>query len=113
MKLGIPAKLENKFFFILICNFILFSQIYGKNSYENCTFLQTSLGEFLPIHPFPSQFNETALILELPKETDARCLDGTNYKFNFSRGIDSASKKFFFFFSMVEVFAGLKTKQMF
>jgi len=44
----------------------------------------------------PYFFNETYQVIELDPSTGARCLDGSNYKFSFTKGSGSGSDKFFF-----------------
>lgn len=94
--------------FLLILSFIILSQVYCQNPYENCTLIQNSELSFT-FNLSSTRFNETAVIVELSNETDARCLDGTTYKFNFSKGTGSGSNKFFFFFGG-GAFCGIEDK---
>lgn len=85
------------FFLLIFLASMISCSVFPPNSYESCNF-QSPPSVMDPIHQFPAHFNDTFLIIQLPNETDALCLDGTNYKFNYSRGIGSGQKKFLFYF---------------
>ena len=50
--------------------------------------------------PFVFYLNETEnwILYEMDNKTGAKCLDGTNYKFNFQKGKEDGLKKFMIFF---------------
>ena len=73
---------------IFLFQFLLFSCIKSLSNadYENCSFIAPQDG-MDPNHIFPIHGNDSYLVVELDPSTDAKCLDGTNVKMNFSRGI--------------------------
>ncbi len=83
------------FFFL----FLLFSTLNSilNSDYENCSFIPPHHG-MDPNMLYPIHGNDSYLVVELDPSTDAKCLDGTNVKLNFSRGIGSGQNKFLFFF---------------
>lgn len=80
----------------LIFLFLIFALDKSRDVNLNCSFFHPP-GSKDPIPPYKTQQNETFLIMELDPSTDARCLDGTNFKFNYSFGSGSGKKKFMVF----------------
>ncbi len=77
---------------IFFCLFLL-KTVYN---HENCSvpFAPSATKGFPQLIPF--SFNESFEVIELDNITDARCLDGTNYKFHFMKGWGSGADKFIF-----------------
>ncbi len=63
---------------------------------QNCTITAPEENIFLPNQILPMAPVEIFTIIELNSSTGARCLDGTNVKFNYSAGWGSGKLKFFF-----------------
>ncbi len=84
----------------LICLFIILTLISGlieDSENENCSVV-TPPSTLFANPNFPLRYNETFTVIELNASTGAKCLDGTNVKFNFSKGEGSGKNKFFIFF---------------
>lgn len=82
-----------KIFLFALIFFICFSV---SNSYENCSvYAAPDATKGFPILE-PYTFNDTFTVVELNNASDARCLDGSNYKFYFKRGWGSGADKFMF-----------------
>lgn len=75
--------------------FLIFLSLSLSASIENCTMGHISE---LTIKSFPTQenmnFSELFTIIELDESTNAKCLDGSNYKFLYSPGFGSGKDKF-------------------
>jgi len=85
-----------KIFFLLF----LLKLILCEELYQNCSFVHPPSGKD-PIALYPIKMNESFLIMELDPSTDAKCLDGTNFKFNYSLGSGKGKNKF-----MIEFLGG-------
>ena len=76
------------FFFFCLNGFIYTRQ--------KCTIVAPESSSFTPNPKLPMTPVEIFTIIEVDPSTDARCLDGTNVKFNYSAGFGSGKRKFIF-----------------
>ena len=75
--------------------FFFFTFVFLLHAEETCNIVQpASPGPMIPEVPWA--FNETYQIIELDPSTGAKCLDGSNFKFSFTKGSGSGLNKFFF-----------------
>lgn len=81
---------------VLLCIFLTII-VCQSSVYENCNLISPP-NSLDPIPSYPIDIKETITIIELESSTDAKCLDGTNAKFNLSLGTGSGKNKFMFFF---------------
>ena len=79
---------------------ILIHSGFSTSSDEETCNVTTYPHDYFRILPamVPYQFNETYEVIEVSNSTGALCLDGTNYKFYWTRGTGEGANKFMFFF---------------
>jgi len=78
------------FFIFLLLSFTSCQE--ASDLYQNCSFVTPPDGGPIPV--FSISQNESFLVMELDPSTDAKCLDGTNFKFNYSLGSGEGKNKF-------------------
>ena len=80
--------------YILLLSFLLFAISCAQITFETCKSQPEIPMNFGPPEvPYP--FLENYTVIELDASTGARCLDGSKYKFYFTKGSGSGLKKFF------------------
>lgn len=90
---------KKKIFMLLLLFTILFcqkSQIFAYTP-ENCSIQISDLTKAVFPQQEPWSFSENYTVIELDNTTGARCLDGSNFKFFYTKGSGSGSNKFMVF----------------